>query len=73
MQGWLRLKEAARYCGVSKRTLQTWIKDEGLRTTRIRGSILIKREWVDQFLEDHAVDNEKAVDQVVKSVMSELK
>ena len=30
MKEWLRPKEAQEYCGVSKRTIQNWIKFEGL-------------------------------------------
>lgn len=41
MKEWLRLKEAQDFCGVSKRTLQNWIKYEGLKYSKVRGTVLI--------------------------------
>jgi len=55
--GWLDIKTASPYCCTSKRTVEMWIKDEGLRYVRIRGKRLIKREWLDEFLESREETN----------------
>ena len=72
MRGWLKPKAAANYCDVGERTLRTWLKDEGLRSSRIRGSILIKVEWLDQFLQQHELNTERLVDNIVSDVCKEL-
>ena len=70
MRGWYDLAAASDHCCTSKRTLEMWIKEEGLRFTRVRGKRLIKREWLDDFLEAHEVtDSGKEVDTIVREVM----
>ncbi|MFC1895332.1 helix-turn-helix domain-containing protein [Thermodesulfobacteriota bacterium] len=69
--GWLKAKDAARYCSVSVRTIRTWLKD-GLRHVRVRGSLLIKSQWIDEFLEGHEV-NDTQLDQIVEQVVSEMR
>lgn len=71
--GWFSIAEAAAYCSTSKRTIEMWIKEEGLRVARVRGKRLIKREWIDQFLESHeATNNGAAVDQIVSQMCEDL-
>lgn len=50
MKGYAKVKEAARYAGVSARTLRGWLKD-GLRYISLRsGRILISYEAIDEYL-----------------------
>jgi hypothetical protein len=65
------MKEAAVYCDMSERTIRGWLKD-GLRHSRLRsGTILIKVEWIDEFLgrfEAQENEVEKIVDEVVRGM-----
>ena len=71
MTGWAKVKDAAGFTGVSERTLRQWLKD-GLRHSRLKtGTILIKYEWIDQWLSQFEV-NVNEVDDVVDSVMKEF-
>jgi excisionase family DNA binding protein len=72
MKGWLKPKSAAQYCDVGERTMRTWLKEEGLRHTRIRGTILIKIEWLDEFLTVLEVNDGSEVDRIVNGVMEGL-
>jgi len=72
MKGWLKPKSAAEYCDIGERTLRTWLKEEGLRSVRVRGSVLIKVEWMDEFLEKHESDPGLEVDRIVSDVCEEL-
>jgi len=62
MTGWLKVKNAAKYADVSERTLRGWLK-EGLRHSRLTtGTILIKPQWIDEYLsgfecQENEVDN----------------
>ena len=53
MRGWLKIKSAAQYCDVSPRTFRTWLKGDYLRRAVINGTIYLKIEWIDEFLEKH--------------------
>ena len=72
MRGWLKPKAAAMYCDIGERTMRTWLKEEGLRSARVRGSILIKVEWLDEFLEQHELTNGNEVDRIVSDVCKEF-
>jgi len=50
--GYLNKQAAAEYAGVSKGTIRNWMKD-GLRHIRRGNVVLIKPEWIDDFLEPH--------------------
>ena len=70
-RGWLKVKEAAVYCDMSERTIRSWLKD-GLRYSRLRsGTILIKVDWIDEFLERFETQENEA-DRVVDEVMMGL-
>jgi hypothetical protein len=71
MTGWTKIKGAARYAGVSVRTLRGWLKKD-LRHTRLpSGTILIKFSWLDEYLAGYEVqDNE--VSQIVDKVAKEM-
>ena len=71
MDGWAKIKQAATYAGMSERSLRGLLK-QGLRHSRLpSGTILVKIEWVDGFLESHEV-KEHAVDQIVRDIGKEL-
>jgi excisionase family DNA binding protein len=67
--GWLDIKTAFTYCSTSKRTVEMWIKDEGLRYCRVRGKRLIKREWLDEFLESREETN---LGEKIEGIVNEL-
>jgi hypothetical protein len=46
-----------------------WIKDEGLRYCRVRGKRLIKREWLDEFLESREETN---LGEKIEGIVNEL-
>jgi hypothetical protein len=62
MEGWVGVKKAARYADVGERTLRGWLK-HGLRYVQVSKKILIKIEWIDQFLGNHEATQDK-VDQL---------
>lgn len=67
-RGWLTVKEASVYSGYSERSIRHFLK-EGLRHVRPSSrKILIKREWMDDFLEKFEI-REDQVDKVVDEVM----
>ena len=71
LRGWLKIKDAAVYCDMSERTVRSWLKD-GLRHSRLRsGTILIKVEWIDEFLERFEAE-ENEVDRIVDEVVREF-
>lgn len=51
VQGYCKVKDGAKYAGVSERTFWNWLKD-GLESTRPRDkkTLLIKIEWIDEYL-----------------------
>ena len=68
MEGWGKIKPAARYAGVSERTLRVWLK-EGLRHVRLpSGTVLIKYDWLDQFLQPFEDATSKEVGRIVDSI-----
>ena len=73
MIGWFDIASASAYCCCGKRTIETWIKEKGLRVSRVRGKRLIKQQWLDQFLEAHEqTKNEDNVSKIVDEVLSEF-
>ncbi len=72
MKGWLKPKTAAVYCDVGERTLRTWLKEDGLRSSKIRGTTLIQIQWLNEFLEQHELDHGNEVDRIVSDVCKEL-
>lgn len=47
---WLSLEEAAEHAGVTTRLIRKWIKQEGLKATKIGRTIRIREEDLDSFL-----------------------
>ena len=70
-RGYAKVKKAAKYAGVSERTFRDWLKD-GLRHSRVRGTILISYAALDEYLMDFEVrDNQ--VDEIADEVVKELR
>ena len=70
---WFDIPSASiEYVSASKRTFETWIKYEGLRYVKVRGKRLIKREWIDEFLERHEVSNRNELESIVNEVMKDI-
>ncbi len=69
-QGWLKIKSAAKYADMGERTVRTWLK-AGLPYAKLpSGTVLIKRQWMDDFLATFRTTKnevEKIVDGVIKS------
>ena len=70
---WLKVKDAGDYAGgSSERTVRTWLARYGLRYVKVRGTILIKREWLDAFLERFEVNPKAEIDDLVNQVMEQI-
>jgi predicted site-specific integrase-resolvase len=54
MEGWAKIKSAARYAGVSERTMRDWLK-AGLVSRLPSGTVLIAYADIDRFLRGFAV------------------
>lgn len=72
MRGWLRVGSAGEYSDSCPRTVRSWLK-KGLRHVRVNGTgaILIKVEWLDQYLESFEV-NENQVEEIVAEIEKEM-
>jgi len=72
MDGWAKIKQASGYAGVSQRSFRNWLK-KGLRHSRLEtGTILIKAEWIDEFLESFEI-KENQVDAIVSEILGRQK
>ena len=70
--GWMKVKDAAKYSGVSERTFRDWLK-YGLRHCRLpSGTILVKPTSIDEYIERFEVCESDSVDQIVKDVVAEF-
>ena len=71
-RGWLRVRDAAAYCGLSERTIRGLLK-QGLRHSRLAsGTVLIKVEWIDEFFTKFEVMGNES-DRIVEEVMKGLR
>ena len=72
---WMKIASLAIYLDMSDRSVRKLLKC-GLRHVRLpSGTIRVKRQWADEFLENYTVDikSESAtVDQFVEDIMNEL-
>ena len=68
MQGWVKAKNAAKFCDVSERTVRTWLK-EGLPFIKVKGTVLIKIEKLDAYLMGFE-NNENEIENIVNEVTS---
>jgi predicted site-specific integrase-resolvase len=72
VKGWAKVKVAAKYAGVSERTLRNWLKD-GLKFSRLNsGTVLVRYDDIDDFLNSFAVSKSK-VDEIVDSVFKDIR
>ena len=69
MDGWAKIKPAAQYSGIGERTFRgDWLKN-GLKHVRLpSGTILIKYEWIDSYLESFSA-KEDQVDKIVNETL----
>ena len=58
MGAWFTVAEAAQYAGVSRDTIYTACERREIRHARVGGrrAIRLKPEWIDAWLERHALD-----------------
>ena len=72
-RGYGKIKEAARYAGVSPRTLRKFLK-QGLKNVRLpTGTILIRYSWIDEFLGEFEVGTgQDRLDKLVEEVTREF-
>ena len=72
MQGWAKIKKAAEYSNISERTMRDWLKD-GLKHSRLpSGTVLIKYESIDAYLESFA-GKEDQVDKIVNETLRDFR
>ena len=73
MDGWGKIKPVAKYAGISERTLRgDWLKN-GLKHVRLpSGTVLLKYEWVDRYLESFTSKND-LVDRIVNETIKGLR
>lgn len=67
MKAWGKVKTIAERSDVSPRTVRTWLKN-GLPYSKVRGTILIKFEQLDTFLESYSASSNE-VDNIVAEVL----
>ena len=71
MSVWCKIKKASEYTGISERTIRGWLKD-GLKHSRLpSGTVLIKYEWIDAYLESFAAKQDQ-VDKIVNETMKDF-
>ena len=66
----LRISEAAAACGVSKRTVWSWI-GQGMPAFKVGGVTLVSPDKLREWLENHAVDHGQT-DKIVNEVLAGL-
>ena len=70
-EGYAKVKDAAQWAGVSERTFRDWLKD-GMPHIRLKSNhILIKYEYIDQWLNQFEVTTNN-VDELVEKVMEDF-
>ena len=72
MDGWAKIKPAAKYAGVSERTLRDWLHGDGLKHSRLpTGTILIAYADIDEYLRSFAVDSSEET-RILDELCSEI-
>ncbi|VBB41939.1 DNA binding domain protein, excisionase family [uncultured Desulfatiglans sp.] len=68
---WMKLGSVAEYVDASPRTVRKWLQ-RGLKHSRLpSGTVLVKKEWIDGFLEQFSITSDEA-DQIVRKMMEGL-
>jgi excisionase family DNA binding protein len=70
--GWLNVKAAAHYSGVSERTMRHWLSNGLAHSRPLGGNILISTKAIDEFLTGFEV-NQNQAETIVDEVASEMK
>lgn len=71
MTGWMKVKPASKYAGVSERTFRNWLKT-GLRHCRLpTGTILVQPMAIDEHLQGFET-NSNQLDSLVDEVLQGL-
>lgn len=73
-EGWGKIKVAGKYAGLSERTMRDLLK-QGLKYSKLpTGTILIKFQWIDEFLEGFTVkDSQKdQIDEIVNDTLKDF-
>ena len=71
-RGWAKVKEAAKYAGVSERSFRNWLNN-GLRHVRLHSrTILIPFAWIDEYLLSFEVTTNQ-LDEIVDQAVRELR
>lgn len=68
---WIRRNKLPEAAGVSQRTADSWLRS-GLRHVKVGGTVLVRGDWLDTFLQSHEVTSDQ-VSEVVDSVCRELR
>jgi len=72
VNGWAKVKSAAKYTGVSDRTFRSWLK-RGLKHSRLpTGTILVNYLDIDSYLKSYSVQPDK-VETIVNDVCRDFK
>lgn len=71
MKGWAKIKPAAKYAGISPRTLSSWLK-AGLNHSRLpSGTVLIAYADIDAYLKEFAACENRA-DKIVEQICKDM-
>ena len=71
MDGWAKVKEAAKFSGVSEKTFRGWLKD-GLRHSRLpSGRILVRYHDIDEYLKRFEIC-ESEIDKQVNEILRDF-
>ncbi|MBU0994685.1 MAG: helix-turn-helix domain-containing protein [Proteobacteria bacterium] len=75
MEGWGKVKQAAKYANTTPKTFRTWFK-KGLKFSRPNSRVtLVKYSDIDEFLQSHSIDEDEAkmIDQMADSIIREFR
>jgi len=70
---WYDINGLKTYCSSGERTIRDWLK-MGLRHSRVNGTgkILVKREWIDGFLEQFSMTQQDEAERLTGLIMNEF-
>ena len=71
MAVWFSTNDAAKYAAVSSRTIRRWMSS-GLMHSRVGGTVLIRSEWLDSFIESFAETNGDNAESIVQDIWKEI-
>jgi predicted site-specific integrase-resolvase len=72
LEGYTKVKKAAKYSGVSERTFRDWL-DAGLKHIQLpTGRILVKYSAIDDYLSGYEVIEDNNMDKLIDAMVSEV-